>query len=99
MKRTMEKRESKTEQGRLEVAGSEWQVEMLNVVVRVDLVDQRSEGFKGTISVDIRKKNVPNREISWNKGPTDEQVGEGQEGQHSLSKGSRSGEGRKGSQR
>lgn len=45
------------------MAGSEWQVEMLNVVVRVDHMVKEVEGFKEIISVDIRKKNVPSREI------------------------------------
>lgn len=56
------------------MAGSEWQVKMSSGVVRVDFIEQRSEGFKGIISVNSRRENVASREISWNKAPRDEHV-------------------------
>ena len=54
------------------MAGSEWQVKMSSGVVRVDFIEQRSEGFKEIISVNSRRENVASREISWNKAPKDE---------------------------
>lgn len=97
MKSTMEKREGKRGKeigsGRVRMTGGNVKCSR----VRADLMEQRNKGFKGTISVNIRKKNVLKGRSARTNPLRVSRLGEEQETTASceVSKGV---EGRKGSQ-